>query len=226
MLKARRSALSSHLSTPCRNQSCTAGWNTSNGHPGDTAIGGHTTLNTTAGGWDTDQWHEYAVEWDGRGRVAFVVDGATILNISRLANRSSPTRGNSRPQFSGVPFYLILNTAVGGPWPKPVSSRTAFPWLHYIDYVRCPRGARGRGGRGGCGGAHSRDRKCTHANIDKPAPSANNTQQCVWMPGDLSVLRWGGGGAGRGSASCVRAPTAQVRVAQPVPAAGQEMAPL
>ncbi len=30
---------------------------------------------------------------------------------------------------------MILNTAVGGPLPGPVSPKTQFPTYHYIDFV-------------------------------------------------------------------------------------------
>ena len=119
------------------NQTCTKSWNTSAGHPGDTALGGWTNLTQlTAGGWPT-AWHEYAVEWDGRNRMAFVVDGATILNITRANQTRFPSKvPGQHPQFSGAPFYLILNTALGGPWPGPVGDETVFPAFHHIDYVR------------------------------------------------------------------------------------------
>ena len=30
---------------------------------------------------------------------------------------------------------MILNTAVGGPWPGEPDAQTKFPLYHYIDYV-------------------------------------------------------------------------------------------
>jgi beta-glucanase (GH16 family) len=71
--------------------------------------------------WDT-QYHEYAVE-HGAGYVAFVYDGVVALN-------------SSSPMFWGVPFYVILNTAVGGGWPGEPTNATVFPTTHSIDYVR------------------------------------------------------------------------------------------
>ena len=114
-------------------QCAPASWNTSNGHPGDTALGG--SINLTAAGWAT-VWHEYAVEWDGRDRLAFAVDGQVILNITRANQTRSPRFPPAHPQFSAAPFYINLNTAVGGPAVRPVSSATVFPVFHYIDYVR------------------------------------------------------------------------------------------
>jgi len=35
-----------------------------------------------------------------------------------------------------VPYYIKLNTAVGGPWPLPPDDSTNFPQFHIIDYVR------------------------------------------------------------------------------------------
>ena len=39
------------------------------------------------------------------------------------------------PEFYDVPYYMILNTAVGGPWPGEPTAQTKFPLYHYIDYV-------------------------------------------------------------------------------------------
>lgn len=108
-------------------------WNTSEGHPGDTALAGRIDLSDA--GWAT-AWHEYAVEWDGHERMAFVVDGVTILNITRATYTNSSRYPPTHPQFSGAPFYLNLNTAVGGPAVRPVTNSTQFPVHHYIDYVK------------------------------------------------------------------------------------------
>ena len=34
------------------------------------------------------------------------------------------------------PFYIILNLAVGGNWPKPPNSTTPFPATMSVDWVR------------------------------------------------------------------------------------------
>ena len=41
--------------------------------------------------------------------------------------------------FWNVPFYLILNTALGGGWPGSVNASTILPARHRIDYVRVSR---------------------------------------------------------------------------------------
>lgn len=85
----------------------------------DTAISGHTQM---PGDWHA-VYHEYAVEYDGKGYAAFAVDGKVYFN------------GTSALWFD-VPYHVILNTAVGGPWPKAPTQDTVFPTYHFIDYVR------------------------------------------------------------------------------------------
>ena len=97
-------------------------------------MAGRTNLTAAAGDWATTR-HEYAVEWDGHNRIAFVVDGKTNLNVTR-ANQTRSTRyPPTHPQFSGAPFHINLNTALGGPAARPVSNNTVLPAFHYIDYV-------------------------------------------------------------------------------------------
>ena len=72
------------------------------------------------------QFHEYSVERTTNS-LAFVYDGVTVFNS---------TDKNKLPVLAEVPWYLILNFAVGGPWPKPVNSSTVFPATTYVDYVR------------------------------------------------------------------------------------------
>jgi beta-glucanase (GH16 family) len=67
-------------------------------------------------------FHTFAVEWTPT-RIEWYVDG-----VIRFANNSGvPT---------GAPFYVILNTAVGGIWPGNPDDTTQFPQMHEIDYVR------------------------------------------------------------------------------------------
>jgi hypothetical protein len=39
-----------------------------------------------------------------------------------------------------VPWYVILNFALGGPWPKNITQETALPATTLIDYVHVARG--------------------------------------------------------------------------------------
>ena len=78
---------------------------------------------------------------NSRGRcffrhVAFVVDGKTVLNRTSAAANA----GNaSDPELWPMPFFLILNSALGGPWPGEPTAATALPAYHVVDYVRVAR---------------------------------------------------------------------------------------
>jgi hypothetical protein len=46
-------------------------------------------------------------------------------------------KGALHPQIPNSPMYWILNTAIGGSYPKtPPNDTTVFPAYHRIDYVR------------------------------------------------------------------------------------------
>jgi beta-glucanase (GH16 family) len=103
-----------HWSPNCSNCNCT-----------NLQLGGQTKI---TGDWNAT-WHEYAVEYTNDW-IAFVLDSKVYSNITRgMKHKGVPAA------FYDVPYYLILNTAVGGPWPKPVDASTTFPLYHYIDYV-------------------------------------------------------------------------------------------
>ena len=68
------------------------------------------------------EWHEYAVEYDGKGFVAFVFDGKVFNNVSNAS-------------FFDVPYYAILDPSVGSARAGPPNGSTAFPFYHRIDYV-------------------------------------------------------------------------------------------
>ena len=72
--------------------------------------------------------HEFAVE-RGASHLAFVLDGVVALNVS--ANDANA----SAPLFWDVPWYFILNTAVGGGWPGSATPATTFPAYHRVDSV-------------------------------------------------------------------------------------------
>ena len=78
-------------------------------------------LVTLAAGWNAT-FHEFSVE-RGTHHLAFAVDGVVYVNTSK-------------PMFWTVPWYAILNTAIGGPWPGEPTPDTVMPVYHTIDYVR------------------------------------------------------------------------------------------
>jgi beta-glucanase (GH16 family) len=69
----------------------------------------------------SQDFHTFAVEWMP-GRLDWQVDGVR--------------RFSSFVAVPQEPFYIILNTAVGGIWPGYPDGTTIFPQYHEIDYVR------------------------------------------------------------------------------------------
>ncbi|MFO0838124.1 MAG: family 16 glycosylhydrolase [Phycisphaerae bacterium] len=66
-------------------------------------------------------FHTFAIEWSP-ARIDWLIDG--VLRFS------------SGVAIPAEPFYLILNTAVGGDFPGNPDGSTVFPQYHEIDYVR------------------------------------------------------------------------------------------
>ena len=66
-------------------------------------------------------FHTFAIEWLP-DRIVWYVDDI----VRFTSNISTPHE----------PFYLTLNTAVGGTWPGNPDATTVFPQYHEIDYVR------------------------------------------------------------------------------------------
>jgi len=58
----------------------------------------------------------------------FLMDSMPYSNVTHSSS-------NPAPEFPVSPMYVLLNTAVGGPWPGPPNGNTQFPTYHYIDYV-------------------------------------------------------------------------------------------
>ncbi|MFH2137673.1 MAG: family 16 glycosylhydrolase [Candidatus Omnitrophota bacterium] len=69
----------------------------------------------------SDDFHTFALAWTPQ-ELCWYVDGVQCF----LETDNIPQE----------PFYLILNTAVGGNWPGSPNSATEFPQYHEIDYVR------------------------------------------------------------------------------------------
>eukprot|EP00466_Bigelowiella_natans_P004202 jgi/Bigna1/86262/estExt_fgenesh1_pg.C_90141 len=77
----------------------------------------------------SQEFHEFAVE-RAATHIAFAVDGEVIMNS---------TATGQNVLLWPKPFYLILNTAVGGPWPGEPNEETISPVEHKIDYVKVSR---------------------------------------------------------------------------------------
>lgn len=81
---------------------------------------------TSSSGPDFSQdFHTFAIHWT-TDEMSWYVDGS-------LRYRTSITDAGG---IFHRPFYLILNTAVGGYWPGFPDHTTVFPQYHEIDYVR------------------------------------------------------------------------------------------
>lgn len=76
-----------------------------------------------------DGFHTYGVEWT-KNRVTWTVDG-TAYHSDRRARHD-----RKHPWIFDHPFYLLLNLAVGGVWPGPVTSSTHLPARMTVDWVR------------------------------------------------------------------------------------------
>lgn len=73
-------------------------------------------------------YHVYAVEWD-ENSIRWYVDG-TLYNTGNIQNNI-----NSTEEFH-LPFFIILNLAVGGDLPGQNINAGALPANMYVDYVR------------------------------------------------------------------------------------------
>lgn len=69
----------------------------------------------------SEDFHTFAVEWEP-DRLTWYIDGKR--------------RHFSKLHSPDTPFFIILNTAVGGILPGNPDETTVFPVYHYIDYVR------------------------------------------------------------------------------------------
>ncbi|MDR3596398.1 family 16 glycosylhydrolase [Clostridium sp.] len=77
---------------------------------------------------DVTQYHNYSIEWSPESIKWFVDDTQYFeYNIKNGNNGTTPFQ---------KPFFIVLNLAVGGNWPKSPDSSTKFPAKMYVDYVR------------------------------------------------------------------------------------------
>ncbi len=96
------------------------------GYSGGNAIGSSTTVNS---GRFADDFHIYAVEWEGT-TIRFYLDNQLY------ATRSSADIPTGSTWVFDHPFFMILNVAVGGQWPGSPDGTATFPQRMLVDYVR------------------------------------------------------------------------------------------
>ncbi|HTD99669.1 MAG TPA: family 16 glycosylhydrolase [Mucilaginibacter sp.] len=92
-------------------------WNGGNGH-----VQYGSSTNTTPG-----DYHVYAVEWDNTG-IRWFVDNTLYATGNTLNNI------NNTGAFQ-LPFYIILNLAIGGDLPGNTINNGALPTTMMVDYV-------------------------------------------------------------------------------------------
>ena len=89
---------------------------------------GHASSGGVYQGIDVGTFHKYSVEWSSKA-ISFLVDGSKYWNVAIDKNQYN----------TGVfklPFFILLNFAVGGNWPGYPDSTTSFPDTMFVDYVR------------------------------------------------------------------------------------------
>jgi len=97
------------------------------GSAGDSSIGAEHIL---PGAIDySEAFHIYAVEWEP-DTMRFYVDD-TLFQIVRRANLLP-----GQHWVFDHPYFIVLNVAVGGPWPGSPNATTIFPATMLVDYVR------------------------------------------------------------------------------------------
>ena len=82
-----------------------------------------------------DNFHIFAVEWEPRQIRFYVDDTLYSTDIPENAPPDSPWPFDK-------PEFLLLNLAIGGPWPGYPDQTTKLPQQMLVDYVRVYRGKR------------------------------------------------------------------------------------
>ncbi len=73
-----------------------------------------------------DGFHVFSITWTPT-RITWYVDGTQYCAIDTSPSGLSAFR---------APFFILLNLAVGGDWPKSPDASTVFPQIMEVDYVR------------------------------------------------------------------------------------------
>lgn len=85
------------------------------------------TYNLTNSRFDTE-FHVFTVEW-GEDFIDYFMDGELYQSIT-------PADASGEWVFNDSPFFLILNTAVGGTFVGDPSPSTTFPQTMLVDYIK------------------------------------------------------------------------------------------
>src|SRR6185312_783868 len=90
--------------------------------------GNHVQYGSTSAALDFSQFHVYAIEWDTND-IKWFVDGVQYLDAN-IANNI-----NNTGAFH-LPFFMIVNLAIGGDWPGSPNGSIPFPQQMLVDYIR------------------------------------------------------------------------------------------
>ncbi len=80
----------------------------------------------------SDDFHIFAVEWVPQ-EIRFYVDDHLY------ATQTAASLSTGKQWVFNHPFYIVLNVAVGGWWPRNPDTATPFPASMVVDYVRVYR---------------------------------------------------------------------------------------
>ena len=85
------------------------------------------------------EYHTYSVSWS-LSEITFSIDGVETFSAKpRTAENPegwyAENSNNPSAPFD-APFYIILNFAIGGPWPRDADDTTVFPNGMHVDYIR------------------------------------------------------------------------------------------
>jgi beta-glucanase (GH16 family) len=90
--------------------------------------GGHVQYGLTTTITNAGDYHIYAITWDASS-INWYVDGVQYVS-GNIANNI-----NNTGAFH-LPFFILLNLAVGGDFPGATVDTSVFPASMYVDYVR------------------------------------------------------------------------------------------
>ncbi len=91
-------------------------------------VNGHVQYGQTTTISDPGGYHIYAIEWDASS-IRWYVDN-TLYVTGNIANNINGTNAFH------LPFFIILNLAVGGDFPGLTVDESKLPASMYVDYVR------------------------------------------------------------------------------------------
>jgi beta-glucanase (GH16 family) len=87
------------------------------------------------------QFHVFAIEWSP-GELRYYVDSVQYLSVTpKIVTCEGKQRALPGAWIFDHPFFIILNLAIGGDWPKAPDATTIFPVQMWVDYVRVYRDA-------------------------------------------------------------------------------------